>query len=146
LGEGGRSAVGTLVERSTRLVLLLHLEGGRSAVSVEAAMRKAIVTLPAELRRSITWDQGAEMSTHASFTTATGIPIYFCDPHAPWQRGSNENTNGLLRQYLPKGTDLSKHSAADLKRIQRSLNGRPRKTLGYMTPSERYAQVVAATA
>jgi len=146
LGEGGRSAVGTLVERTTRLVLLLHLQNGRSAVSVEAAMRKAIATLPEELRRSITWDQGAEMSTHAAFTTATGIPIYFCDPHAPWQRGSNENTNGLLRQYLPKGTDLSKNSAVELEVIQRSLNGRPRKTLGYMTPSEAYAQVVAATA
>ncbi|MGY6500460.1 MAG: IS30 family transposase [Acidimicrobiales bacterium] len=146
LGEGGRSAVGTLVERTTRLVLLLHLNGDRSAVTVESAMRKAIATLPAELRRSITWDQGAEMSTHASFTTATGIPIYFCDPHAPWQRGSNENTNGLLRQYMPKGTDLSKHTAAELVAIQRSLNDRPRKTLGYMTPSEAYAQVVAATA
>jgi transposase, IS30 family len=146
LGEGGRSAVGTLVERSTRLVLLLHLGDGRAAVNVEAAMREAIATLPKEMRRSITWDQGAELSTHASFTTATGIPIYFCDPHAPWQRGSNENTNGLLRQYLPKGTDLSKHSATDLKRIQRSLNDRPRKTLGYMTPSEAYTQVVAATA
>lgn len=146
LGEGGRSAVGTLVERSTRLVLLLHLDGDRSAVTVETAMRKAIATLPGELRRSITWDQGAEMSTHASFTTATGIPIYFCDPHSPWQRGSNENTNGLLRQYLPKGTDLSKHTAVELVEIQRSLNGRPRKTLGYMTPSEAYAQVVAATA
>jgi IS30 family transposase len=146
LGEGGRSAVGTLVERTTRLVLLLHLENGRSAVNVEAAMRKAVATLPGELRRSITWDQGAEMSTHASFTAATGIPIYFCDPHSPWQRGSNENTNGLLRQYLPKGTDLSKQSAADLKSIQRSLNSRPRKTLGYMTPSEVYAQVVALTA
>lgn len=146
LGEGSRSAVGTLVERTTRLVLLLHLGNDRSAVNVEAAMRKSIATLPDELRRSITWDQGAEMSTHASFTTATGIPIYFCDPHAPWQRGSNENTNGLLRQYLPKGTDLSKHSAADLKRIQRSLNSRPRKTLGYLTPSEAYTQVVALTA
>ncbi|HEY8922294.1 MAG TPA: IS30 family transposase [Candidatus Limnocylindria bacterium] len=145
LGENGRSAVGTLVERTTRLVLLLHLEGGRAAVSVEAAMRKTIATLPEELRCSITWDQGAEMATHANFTTATGIPIYFCDPHSPWQRGSNENTNGLLRQYLPKGTDLSVHSAADLQRIQRSLNDRPRKTLGYLTPSEAYAQVVAAT-
>ena len=145
LGEGGRSAVGTLVERTTRLVLLLHLENGRSAVNVEAAMRKAIATLPDELVRSITWDQGAEMSTHARFTTATGIPIYFCDPHAPWQRGSNENTNGLLRQYLPKGTDLSTRSAADLVEIQRSLNGRPRKTLGYLSPSEAYAQVVALT-
>jgi len=145
LGENGRSAVGTLVERSTRLVLLLPLEGGRAAVSVEAAMRKAIEALPDELHRSITWDQGAEMATHASFTLATGIPIFFCDPHSPWQRGSNENTNGLLRQYLPKGTDLSVHSAADLQRIQRSLNDRPRKTLEYMTPSEAYAQVVAAT-
>ncbi len=145
LGANGRSAVGTLVERTTRLVLLLHLKDGRSAVSVEAAMRTSIASLPNELRRSITWDQGAEMSTHASFTTATGIPIYFCDPHSPWQRGSNENTNGLLRQYLPKGTDLSVHSAEDLRQIQRSLNDRPRKTLDYMTPSEAYAQVVAAT-
>ena len=146
VGEGGRSAVGTLVERTTRLVLLLHLPEGRGADSVDAAMRKAIATLPDELRRSITWDQGKEMANHADFTVATGIPIYFCDPHSPWQRGSNENTNGLLRQYLPKGTDLSKHSAADLVEIQRSLNGRPRKTLGYLTPSEVYAQVVAATA
>lgn len=140
-----RSAVGTLVERTTRLVMLLHLEGGRAAVNVEASMRRAIASLPEELRRSITWDQGAEMSTHASFTMTTGIPIYFCDPHSPWQRGSNENTNGLLRQYLPKGTDLSVHSAADLQRIQRSLNDRPRKTLEYLTPSEAYARVVAAT-
>ncbi|CAN5422682.1 IS30 family transposase [soil metagenome] len=145
LGENGRSAVGTLVERTTRFLLLLHLVGGRSAVSVETAMRKAIGTLPSELQQSITWDQGAEMVTHASFTTATGIPIYFCDPHAPWQRGSNENTNGLLRQYLPKGTDLSIHTAEDLHRIQRSLNDRPRKTLGYKTPAEAYAQTVAAT-
>jgi len=145
LGENGRSAVGTLVERSTRLALLLHLEGGRAAVSVESAMHKAIATLPEELCRSITWDQGAEMATHAKFTLATGIPIYFCEPHSPWQRGSNENTNGLLRQYLPKGTDLSVHSADDLELIQRSLNERPRKTLEYMTPSEAYAQVIAAT-
>jgi len=145
LGEGGRSAVGTLVERSTRFVLLLHLGGGRSADHVDTAMRKAIVGLPAELRRSITWDQGAEMAHHARFTVDTGIPIYFCDPHAPWQRGSNENTNGLLRQYLPKGTDLTKHTPADLTAIQRSLNDRPRKTLGYLTPSEAYTQVVAAT-
>jgi transposase, IS30 family len=146
LGEGGRSAVGTLVERSTRLVLLLHLEHGRSADSVDDAMRKAIATLPLELRQSITWDQGAEMANHAAFTIDTGIPIYFCDPHAPWQRGSNENTNGLLRQYLPKGTDLSRHTAPELMAIQRSLNGRPRKTLGYLTTSEVYAQVVASTA
>jgi IS30 family transposase len=145
LGENGRSAVGTLVERTTRLVLLLHLKHGRAADSVDAAMRKAIATLPDELRRSITWDQGAEMSNHVNFTTATGIPIYFCDPHSPWQRGSNENTNGLVRQYLPKGTDLAQHTAEELVAIQTSLNNRPRKTLGYLTPSEAYAQVLAAT-
>ncbi len=145
LGESSRSAVGTLVERTTRFLLLLHLKGDRSAQVVDAAMRKAIRSLPKELWRSIAWDQGAEMAKHVDFTVATDIPIYFCDPHSPWQRGSNENTNGLLRQYLPKGTDLSKFSAADLRRIQRSLNGRPRKTLGYMTPSEKFAELVAAT-
>ena len=145
LGEGGRSAVGTLVERTSRLLLLLHLKGERSAEAVDAAMRKAIATLPKELWRSITWDQGSEMAKHSDFTVSTGIPIYFCDPHAPWQRGSNENTNGLLRQYMPKGTDLSKLSAPELRRIQRSLNERPRKTLGYMTPSEKLAELVATT-
>jgi IS30 family transposase len=145
LGEGGRSAVGTLVERTTRFVLLLHLHGDRSADAVDAAMRKAVTTLPDELCQSITWDQGAEMANHVDFTVATDIPIYFCDPHAPWQRGSNENTNGLLRQYLPKGIDLSKVSATELRQIQRSLNGRPRKTLGYMTPSEKFTEVVAST-
>ncbi len=138
--------MGTLVERTTRLLLLLDLAGDRSAEAVEAAMRKSIATLPAELCRSITWDQGAEMAKHTDFSLATGIPIFFCDPHSPWQRGSNENTNGLLRQYLPKGTDLSKQTAADLRRIQRSLNGRPRKTLGFMTPSEKFTELVAATA
>jgi transposase, IS30 family len=146
LGANSRSAVGTLVERSSRLVLLLHMNGDRSAIAVDAAMRKAITTLPRELKKSITWDQGAEMSKHASFTIATGIPIYFCDPHSPWQKGSNENTNGLLRQYLPKGTDLTTITASDLRSIQRSLNGRPRKTLGYLTPSEKFAEYVAATA
>jgi IS30 family transposase len=145
LGEGGRSAVGTLVERTSRFLLLLHLDRDRSADAVDAAMRRAVTTLPKELWRSITWDQGAEMANHADFTVATDIPIYFCDPHAPWQRGSNENTNGLLRQYLPKGTDLSSVSAAELRHIQRSLNGRPRKTLGYMAPSEKLAEIVAAT-
>jgi IS30 family transposase len=128
-GKDCKSAVGTLVERTTRYVLLLHLPGGRDAHLVEHAMRKAISTLPAGLARTLTWDQGKEMAYHADFTIATGIPVYFCDPHAPWQRGSNENTNGLLRQYLPKGTDLSAHSATDLARIAASLNNRPRKTL-----------------
>jgi IS30 family transposase len=145
IGAGGKSAVGTLVERRTRLVLLLHLPNGRGADSVEAAMRKAIMKLPDHLARSITWDQGKEMMNHVHFTLATGIPIFFCHPHSPWERGSNENTNGLLRQYMPKGTDLSQHSAADLRRFQDSLNGRPRKTLGYMTPSERFAELVALT-
>lgn len=145
LGENSRSAVGTLVERTTRLTLLLHLPDGKSAEQVEAAMRKAIAGLPASLARTITWDQGAEMAKHAEFTTATGIPIYFCDPHSPWQRGSNENTNGLLRQYLPKSTDLSMVSRSELTAIQESLNGRPRKTLGYMTPSEKFTELIATT-
>jgi transposase, IS30 family len=145
IGGNLKSAVGTLVERTTRYVLLLHLPGGRDAHLVEQAMREAIGTLPAELARTITWDQGKEMAYHADFTIATGIPVCFCDPHKPWQRGSNENTNGLLRQYLPKGTDLSVHSAEDLARITRSLNGRPRKTLGFMTPSEKLAELLAHT-
>jgi transposase, IS30 family len=145
IGKNCKSAVGTLVERTTRYVMLLHLPEGRDARLVEQAMRQAIGTLPAELARTITWDQGIEMSFHAQFTIATGIPVYFCDPHAPWQRGSNENTNGLLRQYLPKGTDLSVHTAGDLARIAASLNGRPRKTLGFMTPSEKLAELFAHT-
>ena len=145
MGAGGRSAVGTLVERSTRYLLLLHLPNGKGAVEVEAAMKAAIATLPRELAKTITWDQGKEMARHAEFSIATGIPVYFCDPHSPWQRGSNENTNGLLRQYLPKGTDLSKQSAEDLARIQRSLNGRPRETLQFMTPSEKLTEVIALT-
>jgi len=145
IGKDCKSAVGTLVERASRFVLLLHLPSGRDAHLVEQAMRQAIGTLPAELARTITWDQGKEMAYHADFTIATGIPVYFCDPHKPWQRGSNENTNGLLRQYLPKGTDLSVHTAADITRIACSLNGRPRKTLGYMTPSEKLTELVAHT-
>jgi transposase, IS30 family len=145
IGKDCKSAVGTLVERTTRYVLLLHLPAGRDAHLVEQAMRQAITGLPAELARTITWDQGKEMAYHADFTIATGIPVYFCDPHSPWQRGSNENTNGLLRQYLPKRTDLSVHSAEDLARIARSLNTRPRKTLGFMTPSEKLTELLAHT-
>ena len=106
-------------------------------------MRDAVSELPINLAKSVTWDQGSEMARHLSFTMATHMAVYFCDPHAPWQRGSNENTNGLLRQYMPKGTDLSVHSKEDLRRIEISLNGRPRKTLGYRTPAEKYAEVVA---
>jgi IS30 family transposase len=145
IGKDCKSAVGTLVERTTRYVLLLHLPAGRSAAGVEAAMRQAITTLPDELARTITWDQGKEMAYHAQFTIATGIPVYFCDPHKPWQRGSNENTNGLLRQYLPKGTDLSVHCADHIAQIARSLNNRPRKTLGYMKPCEKLAELLAHT-
>jgi transposase, IS30 family len=142
IGKDLRSAVGTLVERTTRYVMLLHLPDGRDAVGVERALRQAIGTLPDELRRSLTWDQGKEMAHHARFTISTGIQVYFCDPHKPWQRGSNENTNGLLRQYMPKGTDLSVHTAEDLARYARSLNNRPRKTLGYMKPAERLAELL----
>jgi IS30 family transposase len=145
IGKAGASAVGTLVERTTRYVLLLHLPDGRSAEQVNAAMKVAIATLPGEMFRTITWDQGSEMARHANFTIDTGIQIYFCDPHSPWQRGSNENTNGLLRQYMPKGTDLSLLSAEDLARFSRSLNNRPRKTLGIMKPSEKLAELLALT-
>jgi transposase, IS30 family len=145
IGKDCRSAVGTLVERTSRYVMLLHLSDGRGADHVGEALRQAITTLPSHLFESITWDQGTEMGCHTGFTVATGIPIYFCDPHSPWQRGSNENTNGLVRQYLPKGTDLSVHTAEDLARIAHSLNNRPRKTLGYMKPSERLAELLALT-
>lgn len=142
IGAGSRSAVGTLVERSTRYVMLLPLGADKSAMTVEARMREAITALPAHLARSVTWDQGAEMAAHAKFTLATNIPVYFCDPHSPWQRGSNENTNGLLRQYLPKGVDLSDITREELLAIQDSLNGRPRKTLQFMTPSEKLTELL----
>jgi IS30 family transposase len=145
IGQNNKSAVGTLVERVTRYVLLLHLPDGRQADQVNAAMRHAIAKLPAELFRSITWDQGIEMARHANFKIDTGIQIYFCDPRSPWQRGTNENTNGLLRQYMPKGTDLTQHSQQDLDLMARSLNDRPRKTLQYMKPSERLAELLAHT-
>ena len=145
IGKAGRSAVGTLVERTSRFVVLLHLPDGRQAEKVNQAMQRAIIGLPGELVRSITWDQGKELSAHVAFTVDTGVQVYFCDPHSPWQRGSNENTNGLLRQYLPKGTDLSGFDADDLDRIAASLNNRPRQTLGFMKPSEKLAELVAAT-
>jgi len=146
IGQNNRSAVGTLVERTTRYVLLLHLPDGREALKVNEAMKTAIADLPTELVRSITWDQGKEMSSHVAFTVDTGVSVFFCDPHSPWQRGSNENTNGLLRQYMPKGTDLSVHSADDLARFARSLNNRPRETLGFMKPSEKLTELLALTA
>ncbi len=145
MGAGGRSAVGTLVERSTRYVLLLHLDAGTGAHAVSAAMVQAIRRLPAELARSVTWDQGREMYRHRQFTIDTGVQVFFCDPQSPWQRGTNENTNGLLRQFLPKGTDLSTYSRVDLDEIERKLNGRPRETLGWVKPSERLLELIAAT-
>ncbi len=141
-GSANRSAVGTLVERSTRYVMLLHLPGSHTAEAVREAMTAKIQTLPAHLVRSITWDQGTEMAQHARFTIDTGVAVYFCDPHSPWQRGSNENTNGLLRQWMPKGTDLSVHTAADLDTIAHKLNNRPRQTLGGMKPSQALAQLL----
>ena len=141
IGKNSKSAVGTLVERTTRFVMLLEL-ADQTAETVRTAMQQRIQTLPDAIRRSITWDQGSEMAQHARFTIDTGIPIYFCDPHSPWQRGSNENTNGLLRQYMPKGTDLSIHDQQALDRMADSLNGRPRQTLNRMTPSEKLNQVL----
>ena len=142
IGTFGRSAIGTLVERQTRFLLLVALPHGRTAEAVREALAAKILTLPAELRRSLTWDRGKEMAEHVRFTVETGLPIYFCDPHSPWQRGSNENTNGLLRQYFPKGTDLSVHSQAHLDLVARELNGRPRQTLGWMKPSEALATLL----
>jgi IS30 family transposase len=147
------SAIGTLVERTTRFTMLLHLppmEGhgttlrakngpalaGHGAEAVRDAIGSTITLLPGQLRRTLTWDQGTEMAGHAQLRIDTGIEIYFCDPHSPWQRGTNENTNGLLRQYFPKGTDLTRHSPGDLAAVAAALNGRPRKTLGWKTPAE----------
>ena len=131
-----RSAIGTLVERTSGFLMLLHLPGDHTAATVSTAMIKAMNTLPEQLRLSVTWDQGREMAKHQEVTMATGMPIYFCDPHSPWQRGSNENTNGLLRQYFPKSTDLSFHGPGILDNVAAELNARPRKRHGYRTPAE----------
>ena len=144
IGQGGRSAIATLVERATRYVMLIHLPGGHDAETVRDGLASAIQALPAHLRGSLTWDQGAEMARHAQVTMATGIPVYFCDPASPWQRGTNENTNGLLRQYFPKGTDLSIHAPEDLEHVAQELNGRPRKTLGWDTPAERMRDLLTS--
>jgi IS30 family transposase len=145
LGAYGRSAVGTLVERSTGFVMLLHLPEDHTAATVAAAMTEAVPRIPEVLRRSLTWDQGSEMALHTAITAATGLPIYFADPHSPWQRGSNENTNGLLRQYLPKGSDLSVHGPGILDNIASELNARPRKRLNWATPAEKLNRILAQT-
>ena len=145
LGLGGKSAIGTLVERASRFVMLLHLPHGRSAAHVRDALSTRIQELPVALRRSLTWDQGKEMAQHVQFTVDTGVHVYFCDPHSPWQRGTNENTNGLLRQYFPKGMDLSDVDKATLDHVANSLNTRPRQTLGWKTPAQAYAEAVAMT-
>jgi transposase, IS30 family len=136
MGKNNRSAVATLVERTTRFLILLHLPGPHDAAAFQEATAEAMQKLPAALRRSLTWDQGLEMRDHKQISIAADVPIYFCDPHSPWQRGTNENTNGLLRQYLPKGTDLSVHSPENLAAIAAELNDRPRKTLGWLKPDE----------
>ena len=157
----GSSAIGTLVERTTRFTMLLHLPpmtdrgprakngpalAGHGADAVRDAIADAITTLPEQLRRSLTWDQGTEMAQHAQLRIDTGLPVYFCDPHSPWQRGTNENTNGLLRQYFPKGTDLARHCPEDLAAVAAALNSRPRKTLGWRTPAEALDELLLAAA
>ncbi len=136
--------IATLVERHTRYVMLAKINGKDTETVINALIKQSH-KLPRELYRSLTWDRGSEMADHRHFTLATDIDVYFCDPQSPWQRGSNENTNGLLRQYFPKGTDLSVHSHAKLNAVARELNERPRKTLEYRTPAERFNQCVAST-
>jgi transposase, IS30 family len=143
IGKAGKSQIATLVERTTRFVLLVKIPYDRNAERVTALLAKKMQTLPDFLRNSVTWDQGKEMARHADFTIRTGMPVYFCDPHSPWQRGSNENTNGLLRQYFPKGTDLSLHSQDELDKVAAELNGRPRKTLNWRKPNEVLGELVA---
>ena len=146
IGKNGKSAVGTLVERNSRFLMLLRLPHGRTAEHVRRVLTREIKSLPEALRRSLTWDQGKEMAAHVQFSIDTNVSVFFCDPHSPWQRGSNENTNGLLRQYLPKGLDLATLSSADLRAVARELNGRPRQSLGWMKPSEVFGRAVASTA
>jgi IS30 family transposase len=156
----GHSAIGTLVERTSRFTMLLHLPppgdhqprvkngppvSGHDAEAVRDAIADAILTLPDQLRRSLTWDQGAEMARHPQITINTGLRVYFCDPQSPWQRGTNENTNGLLRQYFPRGTDLARHSTEDLDAVAATLNSRPRKTLSWRTPAEVLDDYLTAT-
>ncbi len=143
IGKDNKSAIGTVVERATRYVMLVHLPTGRTPGLVGDGLIATMSTLPAHLRRSLTWDQGSEMHLHHQFSLATDMPVYFCDPHSPWQRGSNENTNGLLRQYFPKSTDLAIHNRDHLDTIAVELNGRPRETLGWETPAERLAKLLA---
>jgi IS30 family transposase len=137
-----QTAIGTLVERRCRYVMLFALPDGNTAEAVRIALAETIQRLSEHLWRSLTWDQGKEMAEHAQFTIDTGIQIYFCDPKSPWQRGSNENTNGLLRQYFPKGTDMSLLTQEDLDAAAHSLNNRPRQTLGWMTPSDKLAEAL----
>jgi IS30 family transposase len=146
LGKRAQSAIGTLVERQTRFVMLVNLSAGRLAEHVKDALADTIRALPDHLRRSLTWDRGKEMGEHVRFTLDTGVQVYFCDPRSPWQRATNENSNGLLRQYFPKGTDLSGYNQGRLDEIAAELNGRPRQTLGWRTPSEAFARAVAMTA
>ncbi len=142
MGAGGRSAVATLVERQTRYVLLAWVGNDRSSAHVIEALKQRIQTLPAHLARSLTWDQGNELAAHKQFSVQTGVEVFFCDPRSPWQRGSNENTNGLLRQYLPRKLDLAARSQVELDQIAAQLNGRPRQTLDWMTPAEKMSELL----
>lgn len=143
IGKGNKSQIATLVERATRFVMLVRIPYDRNADRVAALLARKMETLPEFMRNSITWDQGKEMARHTDFTVRTGMPVYFCDPHSPWQRGSNENTNGLLRQYFPKGTDLSLHTQAELDKVAAQLNGRPRQTLNWRKPIEVFSDLIA---